>query len=129
MTTEPMFPVDSPPTSFNGSGAPPPEVLTANIEASAAEVLTINLVGKKYQIKAPKAALGLKLAVRAKQAEDRPDLMAAAIDEWIDRAFSKEDAADVKYRMYESNDDALDLPHVMELMQVMIERTSDNPST
>lgn len=126
MTTEPMFPVDS---SSSPATFEPPETLTANIEARAPETLTVNLVGKKYQIKAPKAALGLKLAVRAKQAEDRPDLMAAAIDEWIDRAFAAKDAADVKYRMYESSDDALDLPHVMELMQVMIERTTDNPST
>ena len=131
MTTSPF---DARPTQQAAQAAAPttnPDASSFDLQIEADEpaYVTVNLVGKKYRVKAPKAALGLKLAVRAKQAEESPDLMAEAIDEWIGRAFSAEDAADVRYRMYESDDDPLDLPHVMDLMEKVIERTTGNPTS
>src|SRR5690625_7864196 len=85
MTTSPF---DTRPTQQSAQAAAPtstpapePGSFDLQIEADEPAYVTVNLVGKRYRVKAPKAALGLKLAVRAKQAEESPDLMAEAIDE------------------------------------------------
>lgn len=99
------------------------------IEAKPRTRLTVNLLGKRYSIMPPKTALAMKLSVRAKQAEDRPELMVDAIEEWIDKAFLPADADDVRHRIYESDDDPLDIDHVMELMEKLIERQTNTPTT
>lgn len=127
MTTEALFPVQQ-----SSPAAETPSVesaLDVQIVADKRQSMVIELVGMRYTVKVPKASLALKLAVRAKQADDNPALLAQTIDEWISRAFSSEDAESVKQRLYESDDDDLDLPHIMKLMEALIERTTDNPSS
>ena len=91
--------------------------------------IKIRLVGQTYSIRPPKAALALKMAWRAKQFEDRPDLVAETLNEFIDKAFSAKDAEAVKVRLYESDDDPLDVPHIMELMNAVMERVVGDPTT
>ena len=127
MTTEALFPVQQ-----SSPAAETPSVesaLDVQIVADKRQSMVIELVGMRYTVKVPKASLALKLAVRAKQADDNPALLAQTIDEWISRAFSSEDAESVKHRLYEADDDDLDLPHIMKLMEALIERTTDNPSS
>lgn len=99
------------------------------IEAKPRKRVTVNLLNKRYSIMPPKTALAMKLSVRAKQAEDRPELMVDAIEEWIDKAFRPQDAEDVRYRIYEDDEDPLDIDHVMELMEKLIERQTNTPTT
>ena len=109
-----------------------PETLEIGKDATGRARFKVRLVGKEYSVRPPKAALGLKLAVRAKQFEERPDLLGSTINEFIDKAFSEADAAEVKRRMYEDENDDLDFPHVMTLMEKLMERTMgelDRPTT
>jgi hypothetical protein len=94
------------------------------------KMITVKLVGKSYLVRVPKTAWALKLAVRARQAEQAPDLMATAMDEWIARVFSAEDAATVMRRLYDDPDDELDIDHIMALMEKMLDRAgSPNPTS
>jgi hypothetical protein len=98
------------------------------ITAEPLDLIPVSLVGVTYQIKPPKSSLALKLAVRAKTAEDDPSLMMEAIDEWVDKAFGKEEAENVRARL-DDEDDVLDFPHIMALMEAVIERTTGNPTS
>lgn len=97
------------------------------IESSPRAIIPVRLHGVDYTIRPPKAALALKLAVRAKQAGDAPELMVAAVDEWIDRAFGSQVAGAIRARL-DNEDDALDLPDLMTLMNRVIELTAGNPT-
>lgn len=99
-----------------------------NITADPREKITICLVGVNYEVHPPKTALALKLAVRAKQAGDAPDLMMAAVDEWITKAFGKTEAKKVQARLENETDD-LDFPHIMQLMEALIEQATGTPTT
>ena len=83
MTTEALFPIQQ-----SSPAAETPSVesaLDVQIVADKRQSMVIELVGKRYTVKVPKASLALKLAVRAKQADDNPALLAQTIDEWISK--------------------------------------------
>jgi hypothetical protein len=91
--------------------------------------LEIVLVGKAYTIKIPKVAVAMKLAVRAKTAGDDPTMMMQALDEWVARAFGPDGAKDIQSRLDDDEDD-LDFPHMMMLMEKVLEAGSaGNPTT
>ena len=135
MTTSP-FPETSPtpptPTPTAATSAAPNGAETIDVgsgDVGDRPTMKIRLVGQTYSIRPPKAALALKMAWRAKQFEDRPDLVAETLNEFIDKAFSAKDAEAVKQRLYESDDDPLDVPHIMELMNAVMERVVGDPTT
>ena len=99
-----------------------------SIEADPRAPVVINLVGLEYTVKPPKTALAMKLAIAAKQAEDDPTSMMAAVDQWISLAFGKTNAAKIQKRL-ESNDDDLDFPHIMKLKESLIELATGNPTS
>lgn len=88
------------------------------------EIIPVELVGVKYQLRPPKAAFGLKLA-----AADQNDqgAMARLVTEWIQAAFG--DQAEAVMARLDDYDDDLDLMHLMELMQLVMERVTGNPTT
>lgn len=108
--------------------AAPLEIGTKADEGSRKRI-KVNLVGVLYEVRPPKASLGLKLAVRAKQFEDKPELLPQTLNEFIDKAFTKDDAAKIKQRMYEDEEDALDLPHIMSLMETLVEKSIGTPTS
>ena len=97
------------------------------ISAEPRKTLEVDLVGKTYKVTAPKAALGLKLAVRAKQADDDPGKMMEAVEEWVIKAFGKTNGAKVLKRVDDEDDD-LDIQHLMKLMEAVIEATTGDPT-
>jgi hypothetical protein len=90
--------------------------------------LLIDLVGVDYEITPPKAALAMAMAMNAKNAGEDPYALLDAISNWIRKAFGAEQAAAVLARM-EDEDDLLDLPHIMQLMTAMIEKSTGDPTT
>jgi hypothetical protein len=92
------------------------------------KILTVDLGGTEYKVTPPKAALGLKLAVRGRNANDNPDLMMEALDEWMDKAFTKRVANTIRRRIEDETDD-LDVTHVMQLMELVIEHTAGRPTS
>lgn len=89
--------------------------------------IPVELVGKRYVIKKPKSALGLRVAVAAKKAQEDPESMLAAMDSFINMTFGKKDGAAVRKRL-EDPDDDLDYEHVTELVQALME-VDGNPTT
>jgi hypothetical protein len=98
------------------------------IKAKSRDAIPVDMAGVRYSLNPPKAALAMKLAVRAKTAGDDPTLVLEAVDEWLDKAFGKREANKVRKRLDDA-DDPLDTPDIMELMEAVIERASGNPTT
>lgn len=98
------------------------------IEAAPREAIPVMLVGVAYEINPPKAALALKLAVTAKTAGNDDTAMMDALFEWVDIAFGKRASTAIKKRLDDPADD-LDLPHITALMEAVIERQTDLPTT
>lgn len=98
------------------------------ITAEPAAPIEVVLVGVDYKIQPPKSSLALKLAIRAKTAGEDPTLMLEAIDEWINKAFGKTNGAKIKKRL-DDPDDLLDINHVMQLMEKIVEATTATPTT
>lgn len=99
------------------------------IKADPREPLLIELVGEKYTIKPPKVALSLKLGVTAKQMEQSGDVAAMneALHEWVKKAFG--DKAQSVWDRMDDEDDDLDIPHIMKLMQAVSEHVTGNPTS
>jgi hypothetical protein len=98
-----------------------------SITAEPRAKIHISLVGVEYDIQPPKAAFGLKLAVRAKQAGEGPESMRDTVAEWVIAAFGKAGSLEIEKRI-EDETDALDFPHLMQLMQRVTEMQSGNPT-
>lgn len=98
------------------------------IAADPAEIIPVELVGVKYEVKSPKTALALRIGVEAKQAGDDPARMMEAIGTWVRIAFGAKVAPGVMARLDDPDDD-LDISHVMKLMDALVERATGNPPT
>lgn len=100
------------------------------IEAEPRPTILVELVGVEYSVSPPKAALALKLSVHSKQAMDSkdPEQMDRAMQEWIATAFDPETAEKVRARLDDPRD-ALDMPHIGQLMRAVMEATTGNPTT
>lgn len=102
-----------------------------DITAEAPEPLTVNLVGKTYRMRPPKAALGLALtraAAGRKGQKSDLETMLQSIQTWLEHGFGKKHAGEIMQRL-EDADDLLDIEHIVRLVQVVVERAAGNPST
>ena len=108
----------------NGDALPADIVVLASERTS----FVVELVGQRYAMRPPKSSLSLKFAVRAKQAGEAPELLFAAVNEWIEAAFGVEVARQITERL-DDDADALDFPHLTDLMSKVAERTTGNPTT
>lgn len=80
-----------------------------------------------YTVRPPKAALALRMAQQAKRAGSDSGGMVDVLYDWINRAFGR-DAPEIMERL-DADDDTLDLPDVMKLMEVLGERAAGVPPT
>lgn len=91
--------------------------------------ISVNLVGVRYEVEPPKTALAIQLARQASTAQDDPAGLFTLIDTWMDSAFGKPMAKKVRARMQDPTD-ALDFPHVMRLMEALVQRAANgNPTS
>lgn len=100
------------------------------IEGAAIEPIPVTLVGKDYVLTPPKAGVAMRIAGQAKRLlDDDPMQMITLVDEWAEKAFGKAEFKKVKARL-EDPKDALDVQHIMSLMQAVIERQAgENPTS
>lgn len=103
--------------------------MTADIVIEADPVVTIpiDLVDKRYDIYPPKTALAMRLAVESKLYQDDPAKMVEVLDEWIKRAFG--DKAKSIHKRLQDEKDALDIQHIMALMEKVIEHQTGGDPT
>lgn len=107
------------------------------IDAEERKALTVNLVGKSYDIYPPKASLTLMMASKSSALMDKngkvsksntmsPDKVQAyssLIDGWVRATFTKEGHEDVMARLNDPAD-RLDMQHVFQLVEALVERNS-----
>lgn len=104
--------------------------MTISIQAAFAETIDIDLVGVRYKITPPKAGLAIQIARLSVDTSGQNTVKVLdLLDKWIDRAFGEEQAAAVRARMYEDDEDQLDLPHLIELVKAVMETQSGNPTS
>ncbi len=112
------------------ASAPPPGrgLVIASESAGGAETVEVELIGVLYDVTPPKAASAMRIAWLAADKNADPDEVMRALDGWIEKAFGDQ-ADDVRRRLYEDDDDPLDFPHIMLLIQRLVERASGLPTT
>jgi len=98
------------------------------IEAEPRKPIPVSLVDVEYLVTQPKSTVAIALAARAKTAGEDPEALRAELDNWIDIAFGKKQAAKVKARLDDPDDD-LDLEHVMSLMSKLAEAATGDPTS
>jgi hypothetical protein len=124
------------PTAVSRPGKPRPvasrslnaATLVIADERGPAEPVTVDLMGVLYDVTPPKSALAMRIAWLAAERDSDPDEVFQALEAWMDKAFGDQ-ADSVRHRMYEDDKDPLDFPHIMALIQKLIELSSDLPTT
>lgn len=98
------------------------------ITADPRKAIIVDLVGVKYSIMPPKVSAALQLGMNSANPDpDQARQMFNDLDEWILVAFGSEAPA-LHTRLKDPKDD-LDLPHVMQLLKALVERTTANPTS
>jgi hypothetical protein len=98
------------------------------IEAEEVQKIGITLVGVKYTITPPKAALAMKLATSAGDLKDDAGAIIGVLTSWVMAAFGKTEGAKVLKRL-DDPDDRLDITHLTSLMEKVIEQQTGNPTS
>lgn len=98
------------------------------ITAEAPKPIEITFVGVDYKVRPIKASLGIALAQNLQNLGEDPAKIDKGIAKLLNAIFGKDVAKDVKDRMTDP-DDLLDIPHVMELLNKLMEKSSGNPTT
>lgn len=104
--------------------------MAINISASPTQKIDVTLVGKKYKVSKPKAAVAINLASKLnldEEDEQAGEHAKESVEEWVDLLFNKTDAAAVKKRLYEPTD-SLDFEHIGDLMGKILD-DGENPTT
>lgn len=99
--------------------------LTIGGKSGLRKIITVNLVGTEYKVRVPKAAILLAFAKVA--GKNDPQTIARVFDDFITSLFSRKDAASVRKRLAD-NDDDLDIEHLGNLIEAIAEYTSENPT-
>ena len=98
------------------------------IEGTAPEKTTVNLVGVDYLLTTPKAVLGVNLGKAIKQKNDDPDAQLDALRKWLTAAGGKKQADAIMKRLADA-EDLLDLKHIFQLINALVEDETENPTT
>lgn len=97
------------------------------IDAEPAETLDVKLVGVEYKLTPPKTSLLMQVTDKM-QGKDEEDITSEDLYRFVDLLFSKSDSVQVKKRLNEPKD-ALDIEHVMTLLDKLMEAVQPNPTT
>jgi hypothetical protein len=99
-----------------------------NIDITAnEEPITVNLVGKPYVARPPKTLLAIKLGKGMEGSSD-PDVILERLGEYLKMTFGEKEAGKIRKRL-EDEDDALDIGHIMQLMEKITELSTKTPTT
>lgn len=97
------------------------------IDAEPAETLDVKLVGVDYKITPPKTSLLMQVTDKM-QGKEEEDVTSEDLYRFVDLMFTNTDAVKVKKRLNDPKD-ALDIDHVMSLLDKLMEAVQPNPTT
>lgn len=97
------------------------------IDAEPAETLDVKLVGVDYKITPPKTSLLMQVTDKM-QGKDEEDVTSEDLYRFVDLMFTQTEAGKVKKRLNDPKD-ALDIDHVMSLLDKLMEAVQPNPTT
>jgi len=103
-----------------------PDVPGISIEIDKPEPIPVTLGDKVYRGFPPKTAGTFRAVKRIQEASDDPEKMLNEIENWLKSVFTAADAKKILARL-EDPRDGLDMPHVIELLQKMMQSTK-NPT-
>lgn len=101
---------------------------TIEITAEPVKSIDVKLVGVEYTIKPPKGSLAIVLAKKMQASQEDPDGLMRALGDWLTVGFGKAESKAILKRL-EDPEDALDLVHIMSLMEKVSEAATGNPTT
>lgn len=97
------------------------------IPLEAPKKLTVKLGKETYQVRPIKASLGIALSQRFKNADNDPEKLIQSLDTVVKTIFGSEQAKKIQKRL-DSGDDLLDFPHIMAVVQKLVEASTGNPT-
>jgi len=99
------------------------------ITAKPRRIISVDLVGVRYDVKPPKGALALTLGRAAKKASTDPEQGMRAMMDWLTMAVGSENAEAIEKRLNDLNDE-LDFEHIGDLIKAVTEAGANgNPTT
>jgi hypothetical protein len=104
-----------------------PATPSITIDAEPKKKVNIKLIGQNYSVNMPKASLAIRITQQARSA-DQGEKAFESLNTWMDAAFGARQVAAVRKRLDDPDDD-LDLDHIMQLMNALLEAGSGNPTT
>lgn len=91
--------------------------------------ISINLVGVTYQGRPPKTVALVNMTEQVTKKNAKPADILKFLRQFLGFTFGKDDAAAIMGRL-EDPEDALDIRHINELMEALVERSAaKNPTT
>ena len=98
------------------------------ITAEPPKPITLDLIGTDYTVRPIKGSLGISLSQKFQG--DNSDMVKfdKSIKDLLRIIFGPEQAKEVSKRLNDS-EDLLDLPHIFELLNKLVEKASGNPTT
>ena len=102
--------------------------MTLEITATPPQSVEVKLVGKTYHVTPPKTSLSLNMVGKSEEMKKNPKQVVATLNSWIDSAFSEKDAKEIRKRLNDGRD-LLDIDHISELVKLLMEHKSENPTT
>lgn len=90
--------------------------------------LTIDLVGRTYKARPPKASVAVVLAKRIQAAGDDIESLMEALGHWTRTVFGAKTGDEILARVQDDDDD-LDVFDLASLMKALIAEWSGNPTT
>lgn len=97
------------------------------IDAEPRTAIQVKLVGTMYEVFPPKENFTMRLAATSEELKDNPLRLRELLDGWIDVAFGER--ADTIRDRLNDNADALDVTHVMKMIEKLVEVQTGNPTT
>ena len=99
-----------------------------NVTAKKRGTIPVKLVGKEYTATPPKALISMEFAEKAQEAGEDVKALTSALWEWLDVTFGEAQSSEIQNRLRDPKD-AIDFEHVMELMKLITEQATPNPTT
>lgn len=99
-----------------------------NINPEPPKPFTVNLLGTEYTVRPIKMSMGLTLAGKFQNASKDGLAAQKAVTDLVKLMFGPTDAKKVSARLTDPADD-LDYPHIVTLMEALVEKTTGNPTT
>lgn len=102
--------------------------MTLEINASPVTTYDVKIVGEMVKVKPLKTAFAMHLIGVQDKIKKEPKKFVSLLNDMIDGMFDKPGAKRIRARLNDGHD-ALDVDHLFDLMSLLMEQESANPTT